>query len=113
MKDGLSISKDIQKEIAQAFENCQVALETAGGKGWSQVRARNSSEGESKVELSSKVYRITSYHVVLNDEVMQVMVSNLKKWAPDHAPIWTCIGVKQLASDNMKVEIEVVAHIGP
>lgn len=38
MKDGkLSIDSDIEKEIAQAFENCQIALTTAGGDGWSQV----------------------------------------------------------------------------
>lgn len=34
---GLAIDSDIKKEIDQAFENCQVSLETAGGKGWPQV----------------------------------------------------------------------------
>jgi enamine deaminase RidA (YjgF/YER057c/UK114 family) len=38
------------------------------------------------------------------------MVRELKKWTPDHKPIWTCIGVEKLAEDEMKVEIEVVAH---
>ena len=35
--EGLAIDQDIKKEIDQAFENCQVTLETAGGKGWPQV----------------------------------------------------------------------------
>ncbi len=29
---------------------------------------------------------------------------------PDHRPITTCIGVKQLALEGMRVEVEVVAH---
>ena len=29
---------------------------------------------------------------------------------PDHQPIWTCVGVPRLVEDDMKVEIEVVAH---
>jgi hypothetical protein len=29
--------KEINAEIDQAFENCEVALKSAGGKGWSQV----------------------------------------------------------------------------
>jgi enamine deaminase RidA (YjgF/YER057c/UK114 family) len=36
--------------------------------------------------------------------------SELKKWMQDHNPIWTCVGVARLAEDEMKVEIEVVAH---
>jgi enamine deaminase RidA (YjgF/YER057c/UK114 family) len=36
--------------------------------------------------------------------------SELKKCMPDHNPIWTCVGVTKLAKNEMKVEIEVVAH---
>ena len=32
------------------------------------------------------------------------------KWMPDHAPIWTQIGVKQLGVPNMHIELEVVAY---
>lgn len=38
------------------------------------------------------------------------MVRNFKKWVPDHEPIWTCVGVPRLGEDDMRVEIEVVAH---
>jgi enamine deaminase RidA (YjgF/YER057c/UK114 family) len=31
---------------------------------------------------------------------------------PNHQPIWTCVGVTKLAEEDMKVEIEVVAHDG-
>lgn len=80
-------------QIDQAFKNVELAFKTAGSAGWSQI------------------YRITSYHVGLNSEVMQAMVRNFKKYFPDHEPLWTCIGVAGLARPDMTVEIEAVAHI--
>ncbi|KAL1585653.1 hypothetical protein WHR41_06032 [Cladosporium halotolerans] len=88
---GSDYSPDLSGEIDQAFENVELAIRTAGGKGWSQV------------------FRVTTYHVVLNDEVFAAMVRNLKAWIPDHQPIWTCIGVAKLAYPEMRVEIEVAA----
>jgi len=41
---------------------------------------------------------------------MGAVIRNFKKWMPDHQPIWTCLGVTRLAKDDMRVEIEVVAH---
>lgn len=38
------------------------------------------------------------------------MVRNMKKWLPNHQPVWTCVGVTQLGEPDMKVEIEVMAH---
>lgn len=63
----------------------------AGGKGWSQV------------------FRLTTYHVVLDDEVFAAMERNLRAWVPDYELIWTCIGVAKLAYPELRVEIEVVA----
>ncbi|TKX22419.1 hypothetical protein C1H76_5201 [Elsinoe australis] len=88
IKDGL---RDINAQIEQAFANVDLAVRTAGGKGWSQV------------------FRVNSYHVTLDDEVAGAMVRNLKKWAPGHEPIWTAVGVNKLAFEGMEVEIEVVA----
>ncbi|KAL6409272.1 hypothetical protein AUP68_05644 [Ilyonectria robusta] len=83
---------DIKAEIEQAFRNVDLALKTAGGKGWSQV------------------FRVTSYHTDLTNEVTALMGENFKKWMPDHQPIWTEIGVAKLGAEGMNVEIEVVAH---
>ncbi|KAF2995178.1 hypothetical protein E8E14_003438 [Neopestalotiopsis sp. 37M] len=83
---------EINAQIDRAFENVQLALTDAGGKGWSQV------------------FRVTTYHVPINDEAMGAVIRNFKKWMPDHQPIWTCLGVTRLAKDDMRVEIEVVAH---
>ncbi len=38
------------------------------------------------------------------------MVRNFKQYMPDHKPLWTCVGVTRLGADDMRVEIEVVAH---
>ncbi|KAF4547621.1 Hypothetical protein D9617_39g039570 [Elsinoe fawcettii] len=62
---------EINAQIDQAFENVDLNLKDAGGKGWSQV------------------FRVNSYHVPLNNEALYAMVRNFKKWMPDHQPIWT------------------------
>lgn len=79
-------------QIAQAFENVELTLRTAGAKGWSQV------------------YRVNSYHIPLDEAALGAMVKGLRKWCPDHKPIWTCVGVPRLGRPDMLVEIEVVAH---
>ncbi|KAK1543798.1 endoribonuclease L-PSP [Colletotrichum paranaense] len=84
--------KEINTQIDLAFENVDRCLKDAGGKGWTQV------------------YRINSYHVPINNEALEAMVRNFRKWMPDHQPLWTCVGVPRLGEDDMRVEIEVVAH---
>jgi len=84
--------KETNAQIDQAFRNVELALKNAGGKGWSQV------------------YRVNSYHIPLNNEALEAMVRNFREYMPDHQPIWTCVGVTRLGEDDMRVEIEVVAH---
>lgn len=86
------IHREINAQIDQAFENVDLNLKDAGGKGWDQV------------------FRVNSYHVPINDEALEAMVRNFKRWMPNHQPIWTCVGVTRLGEDDMRVEIEVVAH---
>lgn len=84
---------EINAQIAQAFANVDLCLKDAGvAKGWAQV------------------FRVNSYHVPLNNEVLEAMTREFKKWMPDHQPIWTCVGVQRLGEDDMRVEVEVVAH---
>jgi enamine deaminase RidA (YjgF/YER057c/UK114 family) len=45
----------IDAQIQQAFANVDLCIRDAGGKGWSQV------------------YRVNSYHVPVNDEVLAIM----------------------------------------
>jgi len=80
-------------QIEQAFANVDLNLKHAGGTGWDQV------------------FRITSYHVDLNNEALGAMLSSAAKWMPNHKPIWTLLGVAKLGEEDMKVEIDVVAHV--
>lgn len=84
--------KDLYEEIDQAFKNVDYNLKDAGGKGWSQV------------------FRVNSYHTDMAHETLMHMVGNMKKWMPDHQPVWTVVGVTKLALEGMRVEIEVSAY---
>ncbi|KAF1992481.1 putative L-PSP endoribonuclease family protein, partial [Aulographum hederae CBS 113979] len=86
------IDASIPTLSSQAFSNVDLNKRDAGGKGWSQV------------------FRVTWYHVPMDDGALEAMVTNIKKWTPEHHPIWTCVGVERLGDGRMKVEIEVVAH---
>ncbi|GAA6020725.1 hypothetical protein JCM10207_002001 [Rhodosporidiobolus poonsookiae] len=88
--DGL---KEINAQIDQAFKNVELALKNAGGKGWEEV------------------YRVNSYHVPINDEASAAMTRNFLQYMPNHKPVWTAVGVTRLAEDDMRVEIEVAAHL--
>jgi len=85
-------NKSIQEEISQAFKNVETALQTVGGKGWSQV------------------YRVNSYHTEITPEMTAAMTENFRKYMPDHKPIWTETGSHQLGAPGMRVEIEVMAY---
>lgn len=84
--------REINAQIDQAFANVELNLKDAGGKGWEQV------------------FRVNSYHVPINNEALEAMVRNFKRYMPNHQPIWTCVGVTRLGEDDMRFEIEVVAH---
>lgn len=73
----------------------ELALQDAGGKGWSQV------------------YRVRIFVLELdtNSESVGLLVQNLQRWMPAHKPVLTCVGVKQLALEGMRVEIEAFAHV--
>ncbi|KAK4185311.1 endoribonuclease L-PSP [Podospora australis] len=89
-----TIPEDIAEEIDQAFSNVDLVLKTAGGKGWSQV------------------YRINAYITAggFTEEGLGAFAASMKKWCgPDHRPLLTAIGASQLAFEEMRVEIEVVA----
>ena len=90
-----AIHKEINAQIAQAFENVDHVLRDAGGAGWSQV------------------FRVNSYHLPLNNEALEAMEKGFEEWMPGHKALWTCVGVQRLGKDDMRVEIEVQAHVPP
>ncbi|KAK4466337.1 Endoribonuclease L-PSP/chorismate mutase-like protein [Cladorrhinum samala] len=86
------VKKDISEEIDQAFSNVDLALKTAGGKGWCQV------------------YKINIYLTIIDEGVVGALVRNLQQWMPNHQPVMTAVGVAALGLEGMRVEIEVAAH---
>ncbi|EXJ75433.1 uncharacterized protein A1O5_02129 [Cladophialophora psammophila CBS 110553] len=83
-------------QIEQAFKNVDMNLKQAGAeRGWGQV------------------FRVNSYHIPLNDEIIEKVKTEIAKWCgKEHRPIWTAVEVPKLGLENMKVEIEVSAHVG-
>jgi enamine deaminase RidA (YjgF/YER057c/UK114 family) len=80
-------------QIEKAFDNVEAALKAAGSRGWEDV------------------FFLRSHHLPLNNEALETMVRCLKKYCPNHQPTWTALGVPRLALDDMRVEIEVRAHV--
>ncbi|EXJ78172.1 hypothetical protein A1O3_09333 [Capronia epimyces CBS 606.96] len=83
---------DIKQQVQYAFDNLEKCIKEAGGKGWSDV------------------YAVRSWHTNL-DESFPVIVEQFKKAMPDHAPIWTCVGVASLAIPGMEIEIDCEAYV--
>ena len=83
----------IENEIAQAFRNVGRTLAVAGAD-WEHV------------------IHVNSYHVGINEETNRLMTEQFRQYMPEHAPIWTCLGVAALADPKMRVEIRVTAIIG-
>ena len=88
------IAAELDQEVGRAFANVQHTLEHAGSKGWEQV------------------YRVRIYLVALDNESLELVVRNLRKYCPNHQPILTAVGVAKLALEGMRIEIEVAAHVG-
>ncbi len=89
--DDLQFPEAIADEIAQAFRNVEQTLATAGA-GWEDV------------------IHVNSYHVGgFPPEVNEAMVKLFRHYTPNHAPIWTQLGVEALGLPTMRIEIRVTA----
>jgi enamine deaminase RidA (YjgF/YER057c/UK114 family) len=88
--DEWQFPETLADEIAQAFRNVERTLASAGA-GWKHVIAVN------------------SYHLGFPDEVNQIMTEQFRTHMPNHAPIWTALGVAALGDPKMRVEIRATA----
>ncbi|KAL7891949.1 Endoribonuclease L-PSP/chorismate mutase-like protein [Trichoderma sp. SZMC 28014] len=60
------------------------------------------------------VVKLRTYHVGLSrmqDQAREIMVQNIKKWCPNHQPLFTMIGSESLPFPGFHVEIEVIAEV--
>jgi len=85
----LKFSGYLEDEVAQAFKNVE---RTLAGATWEHVIAVN------------------SYHVAIREVVNEIMTEHFRRYMPDHAPIWTLLGVTALGG-AMRVEIRVTAIV--
>ncbi|KAA0972970.1 RidA family protein [Pseudomonas sp. ANT_H12B] len=91
--DDLHIPESLEEEITQAFQNLERTLATAGAS-WDQV------------------VHVNSYHVGgFPPEVNEVMARLYRHYMPNHAPIWTQVGVAALGLPTMRIEIRVTAIV--
>ena len=91
--DNLQIPESLADEIAQAFRNIERTLATAGAG-------------------REHVVHVNSYHVGgFPPEVNDVIVKLFRHYMPNHAPIWTELGVAALALPTMRIEIRVTAIV--
>lgn len=91
--DDLEIPDSIEEEIARAFENVERTLATAGA-GWKHVVHVNS-------------YHVGGFPPVVNETMARLY----RQYMPDHAPIWTQLGVAALGLPTMRIEIRVTAIV--
>jgi enamine deaminase RidA (YjgF/YER057c/UK114 family) len=91
--DDWKFPESLADEIAQAFKNVERTLAAAGA-GWEHVVHVNS-------------YHAGGFPPGVND----VMVNLFRQYMPDHAPIWTSLGVAALGDPAMRVEIRVTAIV--
>jgi enamine deaminase RidA (YjgF/YER057c/UK114 family) len=82
--------ESLTEEIGQAFCNVERTLASAGA-GWEHL------------------IQVNSYHVGFTDEVNKAMTERFRHYMPDHAPIWTAVGLAALGDPKMRVKIHVVA----
>jgi enamine deaminase RidA (YjgF/YER057c/UK114 family) len=93
--DDWAFPESLADEIGQAFRNIERTLAVAGA-GWEHV------------------IHVNSYHIGLaghENEINQAMMERFRHDMPDHAPIWTCLGVAALGDPKMRVETRVTAIV--
>ena len=91
--DDLQFPESLEDEIAQAFENVERTLATAGAS-WEHVVHVNS-------------YHVGGFPPVVNETMARLY----RQYMPRHCPIWTELGVAALGHPAMRIEIRVTAIV--
>lgn len=91
--DGLRIPESIEDEIAAAFRNIELVLAKAGA-AWRQV-------------IHVNTYHVGGFPPVVNETIVRLY----RQYMPEHAPVWTQLGVEALGLPAMRFEIRVTAII--
>jgi enamine deaminase RidA (YjgF/YER057c/UK114 family) len=84
---------DIPEAIAAAFRNIELILAKAGAN-WDHV-------------VHVNTYHVGGFPPIVNETIVKLY----RQYMPDHAPIWTQVGVEALGLPTMRFEIRVTAII--
>lgn len=91
--DELEIPEAIDEEIAVAFRNIELILAKAGAN-WEHV-------------VHVNTYHVGGFPTIVNETIVKLY----RQYMPNHAPIWTQVGVEALGLPTMRFEIRVTAII--
>lgn len=91
--DNLEIPVAIEDEIAAAFRNIEHILGAAGA-AWAHV-------------IHVNTYHVGGFPALVNETIVKLY----RHYMPDHAPVWTQVGVEALGLPTMRFEIRVTAII--
>lgn len=91
--DDLVIPEAIEEEISAAFRNIERALVEADAD-WRHV-------------IHVNTYHVGGFPPIVNETIVRLF----RQYMPNHAPIWTQLGVEALGLPTMRFEIRVVAII--
>lgn len=91
--DDLEIPAAIEDEITVAFRNIELVLADAGAN-WEHV-------------VHVNTYHVGGFPPVVNETIVKLY----RQYMPNHAPIWTQVGVEALGLPTMRFEIRVTAII--
>lgn len=89
----LEIPEAIDEEIAAAFRNIELILAKAGAT-WDHV-------------IHVNTYHVGGFPPIVNETIVKLY----RQYMPNHAPIWTQVGVEALGLPTMRFEIRVTAII--
>ena len=91
--DELRIPEAVDEEISAAFRNIERVL-AASGATWAHV-------------IHVNTYHVGGFPAVVNETIVRLY----RQYMPNHAPVWTQVGVEALGLPAMRFEIRVTAII--
>lgn len=91
--DDIQFPESLEDEIALAFRNVERTLATAGAS-WADV-------------VHVNTYHVGGFPPVVNETIAKLY----RHYMPNHAPIWTEVGVEALGAPQMRFEIRVTAIV--
>ncbi|KAJ5817047.1 hypothetical protein N7447_009280 [Penicillium robsamsonii] len=99
----LKTSLDFDEEAAQAFQNVNDLIVQTFNDAKSSVRIGQDGGWGHVVKIRAFIVGLSS----IREQAREQMVHNIKKWCPNHQPLFTMVGVESLPFPEHHIEIEV------